>query len=115
MKKILILAAVGAGAIAVALFLPAMNLGALGCYHCFPGGTTPSAWGMGSTCAAANANAVYAAEALISGSCDVCNETVISLEPCNTSCTNPGTCYDPYGMWRVDVKIRYRCNEYICQ
>lgn len=114
-KKVLVLSLVVAGAIAVALLLPGKNLGAIGCYRCFPGGITSPAWGMGSTCAAATNNAIINAEALIPGTCDVCNETVVGVDPCNTDCSNPSVCYDPYGMWRVDVKIRYRCSVYICQ
>jgi len=105
-----------ASAAVVALLEPGPAADAADCFRCFPGGTTGAAWGFGSTCQAATNDAVNQARNQIPGTCDQCgSETVISLEPCNTSCTNTATCYTPYGEWRVDVKLRYKCSVDLCQ
>lgn len=117
MKKLVIVAVVltlGMG-VAVALGLTGSKVEALGCIRCMSGGTTAPAWGMGSTCAAATNDAIANASALIPSSCLTCQETVISVDPCGTSCSNVATCYTPYGQWRVDVKISYKCEVDFCQ
>jgi hypothetical protein len=117
-KKLMILTVllVVVVAVAVALGGSGSELDALSCIRCGPaGGTTGAAWGMGATCAAATTNAIWNAQALIPTYCSSCSETVLSQEPCNTSCTNVATCYTPYGQWRVDVKIKYKCEVDLCQ
>lgn len=112
MKRILILAVILVSVTTIGLLLPGSETDAAGCIRCLPGGTTPPAWGFGSTCGAATNDAINQASALIP--CDSCQETTVGVAPCDTSCSNVGTCYTPYGQWRVDVKIQYRCNENLC-
>lgn len=118
MKKLLILTVFLAIVAAVAVSLAgagASKVDAASCIRCGPGGgTTASVWGFGSTCAAANNDALNQAIALIPGSCSSCSETVLSLDPCNTSCTNVATCYTPYGQWRVDIKLKFKCELDLC-
>ncbi len=75
-----------------------------GCTRCLPGSFTPSAWGMASTCAAARANAIANASALIPGSCDTCETTPILVKDCYGS--NP---------IKADYKIFYKCSLNLCQ
>ena len=114
MKKLLVLLIGVVALVTGGLMMSSSAVDAGGCFRCFPGGTTGAAWGFGSTCQAATNDAINQASALIPGYCDTCSETVISLAPCGTDCSNTATCYTPYGEWRVDVKIKYKCNEYIC-
>ena len=117
MKKLL-LSSLALAILASAWFLvpnSTSEADAAGCFRCFPGGTTNTVWGFGSTCQAATNDGISQASALIPYTCDVCGETPIGVAPCDLSCSNPSVCYDPYGEWRVDLKLRYRRNVDICQ
>lgn len=92
--------------------LPGEDVDAAQCVRCLPGGTTGPAWGFGSTCATATTDAINQASASIP--CLSCRETPIGVLPCDDTCSNPTVCYNPYGQWRVDMKITYKCFEDIC-
>lgn len=114
MKKLLIFAVLAVAVVTIGLLWPNSEADALGCVKCFPGGIVGPTWGFGSTCAAATNDAINQAYALIPYSCDVCQTTPIGVLPCDDTCSNPTTCYDPYGEWRVDMKLRFRCSENLC-
>jgi len=97
--------------------LPTPEATALGCIRCVPGGETPPAWGMGSTCQASIDDAIANASALIPASCTTCLETPIEVTPCHLCGAypdDPPSCTSANN-WRADYKIKYRCEVNICQ
>jgi hypothetical protein len=106
-KKLVLLALVlGIGAASAVAFWPE-EAEALNCYRCRTfWNTTPGQWGMGSTCAEAEANAIANAEGYAYGLCDVCDIGASAIvTPCNFS----------GGMWKADATIQYRCAVDLCQ
>ncbi len=112
MKKTLLFALVLLGAASAVWLLPGEETDAAVCVKCLAGGVTGPAWGFGSTCAAATTDAINQASAQVP--CFSCRETPVGVLPCDDSCSNAAVCFDPYGEWRVDMKINYRCFENIC-
>ncbi len=114
MINLLIVTVLAVGVLAVTFWLPGEDLDAFNCYRCMPDGSTPTVWGFGSTCAAATTDAINQTSAMIPFSCDSCDETPSGVAPCDTRCTNTSYCYDPYGEWRVDLKLMYKCSQDLC-
>ena len=113
-KKLLVLMAVLGSAVAIGFLMPGSDADAAGCIRCGPGGMTPPAWGFGSTCQAATNDAINHTSSLIPGSCETCSVTPIGLAPCDDSCSNPHVCFDPYGEWRVTMRVIYKCEVNLC-
>ena len=104
MKKAILAVLIIASVVGAWAMTAAQEVEAAGCVRCIPGGVTGSAWGMGSTCAAARANAIAAATALIPGSCETCQVTPVLVKDCYGS--NP---------IKADYKVWYKCSLNLCQ
>ena len=78
-----------------------------GCIRCqFMFHWTTGQWGMGSTCAEAEANGIAAAYDYAYNQCTVCEtgaEEIVT--PCSFS----------NGMWKADGRVQYKCEINLCQ
>lgn len=95
-------------ATAVVLLLPAETSDAAGCIRCPSFFVwTPGQWGMGSTCAQAESNAIAAA---YNYAYSVCNDGVCGTgaEEIVTPCSFQG------GMWKADGRVQYKCAINLC-
>ncbi len=108
MRLLWIFGAVALVVTTIWIALPAEPACAMG--KCGRGGVTLPAWGMGSSCQAAESNAINLADNMIPSDCDVCSITPIEVTPCHLCGTHPN---DPptcgVNDYLVDWKIRYRC------
>lgn len=84
-------------------FVPVDAQSCIRCPNFF--GWTPGQWGMGSSCAIAEQNAIAAAWNYAYSQCYVCDEGL-------TEIVTP--CMIVEGQWKADARVQYKCEINLC-